>query len=563
MRVGEILETIPGVIITQHAGGGKANQYFLRGFNLDHGTDIAIDIDGMPLNLPSHAHGPGYADLNSVIPEFIDRINYEKGPYYAANGDFSSAAAAHMESYQVLPQNFATLEGGMYGFGRGVFGMNEKLGDGNLIYGAEIFHDDGPWAHPDDYLKLNGLLTYSQGDTARGFSVSARAYHVKWNSSDQIAESAVSSGQTPFFGEIDPSDGGNSQRYSLQVEWHRADDESATKLNAYVFYYDLDLFSDFTYYLADPVHGDQFEQKEHRIAAGVDGSHTLHGQLFAKDMDNTLGFQVRDDLIDNGLYETEDRQRVNKTAIYDVFDDAPLAAPTFVPATLRQDQIIETSIGLYYENKIQWAEKFRTTVGLRGDILNFNVDDLDPANSGNQTGTAISPKLAMVFGPWAKTELYLNGGFGYHSEDARGTTTTVNPPPLSSRTTPLPVLYQTKGAEIGLRTLAVSNLQSIAFSLVPAQRIGTPLRWRHRPDRGRSDTQRPTMAWANYYSPTKWLTLDLDYADSAAHFIRPDSDGGTAVPEAIQQVLAAGVTLHDMWGDLPPVCVCVISARAI
>ncbi len=549
LRVGEILETVPGVIITQHAGGGKANQYFLRGFNLDHGTDIAIDLDGMPLNLPSHAHGPGYADLNIVIPEFLEKFDFEKGPYYAANGDFSSAAAAHLQFYRELPRDFVTLEGGLYGFARGVFGMNQKLGDGNLVYGGEIFHDDGPWVRGDDYLKLNGLLTYSSGDNANGYSLSARAYHGKWNSSDQIPESSIGTGQVPFFGAIDPSDGGNSQRYSLQAEWHRADENSTTKLNAYAFYYDLDLFSDFTYYLADPVHGDQFEQKEHRIAAGLDGSHALHGELFGRDMDNTFGFQARDDLIDNGLYETENRQRVDKLAVYDVFDDVPLTTPTIIPATVRQDRILETGLGLYYENKIQWAEKFRGTVGLRGDILNFNVDDLNPANSGNKTGTAISPKLSAVFGPWAKTELYLNGGFGYHSEDARGSTATVNPPPLSSPTTPLPVLYQTKGAEVGIRTLAVPGLQSTLsfWYLHSASEL------LYDGDTGQTeDIQIPSdrygVEWGNYYSPTKWLTLDLDYADSTAQFVRPDANGGENVPEAIQQVLAAGITAHDLHG---------------
>src|SRR5208337_4816405 len=176
LRSGEVLETIPGLIITQHAGGGKANQYFLRGFNLDHGTDIAISLDDMPLNLPSHAHGEGYSDMNVVIPEFVERLDYEKGPYYADIGNYGSAGAAHLEFYKTLPQDFLTLEGGMFGFGRAVFGISSNVGPGNLLLGGEAFHDDGPWVHPDDYSKFNGLLTYSQGDAASGFSVTGRAY---------------------------------------------------------------------------------------------------------------------------------------------------------------------------------------------------------------------------------------------------------------------------------------------------------------------------------------------------------------------------------------------------
>jgi hypothetical protein len=190
LRSGEVLETVPGLIITQHAGGGKANQYFLRGFNLDHGTDIAIFLDDMPLNLPSHAHGEGYSDMNTVIPEFVQRVNFEKGPYYADVGNYGSAGSAHVEFFKTLPENFFKVEGGMYGYGRAVFGVSQKLGSGNLLYGGEAYYDDGPWTHPDGYYKFNGLLTYSQGDDANGFSITARAYHGKWNSSDQIPDTA-------------------------------------------------------------------------------------------------------------------------------------------------------------------------------------------------------------------------------------------------------------------------------------------------------------------------------------------------------------------------------------
>ena len=260
LRSGEVLETVPGLIITQHAGGGKANQYFLRGFNLDHGTDFAVFLDDMPLNLPSHAHGEGYADMNTVIPEFVQRVNFEKGPYYADVGNYGSAGSAHLEFYKTLPENFFQVEGGMYGYERAVFGVSQKLGSGNLLYGGEVYHDDGPWTHPDDYCKFNGILTYSQGDDANGFSITARGYHGKWNSSDQIADNAVP--LVGFFGALNPTDGGNSQRYSLQTEWHREHANSTTKITLYGFYYDLDLFSDFTYYLTDPVRGDQFEQKD-------------------------------------------------------------------------------------------------------------------------------------------------------------------------------------------------------------------------------------------------------------------------------------------------------------
>ncbi len=252
LRSGEVLETVPGLIITQHAGGGKANQYFLRGFNLDHGTDIAIFLDDMPLNLPSHAHGEGYSDMNTVIPEFVKRVDFEKGPYYANVGDFGSAASARIEFFKTLPQNFAKVEGGSYTYGRTVFGASQKLGTGNLLYGAEETYYDGPWTHPDAYNKYNGLLTYSRGDDTNGASITARAYHGKWNSSDQIPVTAQVN-PTPsspygvgYFGTLNPTDGGHSQRYSLQGEWHHQGANSESRIAAYVFYYDMDLFSDFT-----------------------------------------------------------------------------------------------------------------------------------------------------------------------------------------------------------------------------------------------------------------------------------------------------------------------------
>ncbi len=339
LRSGEILETVPGVIITQHAGGGKANQYFLRGFNLDHGTDFAVFLDDMPLNLPSHAHGEGYSDMNTVIPEFVQRINYEKGPYYADVGNYGSAGSAHLVFYKTLPQDFVTVEGGMYGYERAVFGISQKLGAGNLLYGGEAYHDDGPWVNPDDYWKFNGILTYSQGDEVNGWSTTFRGYHGEWNSSDQIP---ASFGQTNFFGAINPTDGGNSQRYSLQAEWHRHDENSETTIMAYGFYYDLDLFSDFTYFLTDPNKGDQFEQQDKRWVAGLDARHTIFSQWFGRDVENTFGLQVRNDWINNGLYQTEDRVRVDK------FDSA---TGTILPAVTEADDFTDTQVGFYVANQ--------------------------------------------------------------------------------------------------------------------------------------------------------------------------------------------------------------------
>lgn len=291
-----------------------------------------------------------------------------------------------------------------------VFGVSKKLGAGDLLFGGEAYHDDGPWTHPDNYYKFNGLVTCSRGGDANGSSISARAYHGTWHSSDQIAENAVP--LVGFFGTVNPTDGGHSQRYSLQGEWHRQGANSLSKITAYGFYYDLDLFSDFTYFLTDVVRGDQFEQQDKRWVAGVDMRDTLFSTWRGRRMENTIGVQVRNDWIHNGLYQDEDRVRVDKT---------DSATGTILPATTQADRFTDTQAGVYAENRVQWAEKFRSVAGLRGDVDFFDVTSLvTAANSGTASKALPSPKLSLIFGPWRNTEFYAQGGFSFHSNDGGG-----------------------------------------------------------------------------------------------------------------------------------------------
>ena len=555
LRSGEVLETVPGLIITQHAGGGKANQYFLRGFNLDHGTDFAIFIDGMPLNLPSHGHGEGYSDMNTVIPEFVQRLNFEKGPYYADIGNYGSVGSANVEYFKTLPQNFFQVEGGMYDYARAVFGISHKVGSGSLLYGGEAYYDNGPWTHPDAFKKFNGLLSYSRGDGANGLSISAHGYHGKWNSSDQIAGNAVP--LVGFFGTLNNTTGGNSQRYSLQGEWHRQSAKSATTVMGYGFYYDLDLFSDFTYFLTDPDRGDQFEQQDRRWVTGINAAHTIFSEWFGRKVENTFGVQVRNDWIHNGLFQTQDRMRTDKT-------DSETG--NLLPATTQEDRLTDTQVGLYWQNKTQWAEKFRSVLGLRGDLQYFDVTSLvTAANSGTASKWLPSPKLSLIFGPWAKTEFYAQGGFSFHSNDGRGTTQTVEPvsgenPYPNTPATPIPALIPTKGAEVGVRTLAVPHLQSTLslwylHSASELQQAGDT--------GGTTASKQPSnrygFEWANYYRPTEHVVVDFDIANSKALFAdideddaAPDSPGGRYVPEAVGLVISSGITLQQykgFWGS--------------
>ena len=544
LRAGEVLETVPGVIITQHAGGGKANQYFTRGFNLDHGTDFATSIDGMPVNLPSHGHGQGYSDLNFLIPELIQRVNYDKGVYAAQNGDFSSAGAVHLEQFKTLPGDMAVIEGGMFGYGRLMAAGSREIGENSLLAALEVSHEDGPWVKPDNYWKYNGVLTYSGGDSSGGYSLSARGYHGQWNSSDQVAASAVTTGLIPLYGSLDPTDGGASQRYSLQGEWHADHGTSRTNVSAYAFYYDLNLFSDFTYFLVDPVHGDQFEQRDKRITTGLQANQTVFGDWFGKSVESTIGLQFRNDNIHNGLYQTEARQRVDKI---DVEDGA------VIPAVTRQDGILENSIGLYVENKIQWSPHFRTVAGLREDIFFFDVNSNRPENSGNEAAAKTSPKLSLIFGPWASTEVYLQGGLGFHSNDARGVVTHVDPitgRALDSDGNPIKPanpLVRSVGADLGIRTTAIPNLQT-TFSLwwldLDSELVFSG-------DGGATEPSRPSrrygIEFANYYTPANWLTFDLDVSLSQGRF-RDNNPVGNRIPESIQSVVAGGITVRNYDG---------------
>ncbi|HEU5124426.1 MAG TPA: TonB-dependent receptor [Verrucomicrobiae bacterium] len=420
-----------------------------------------------------------------------------------------------------------------------MFGISQEIGPGNLLYGAEAYHDDGPWVRPDDYQKFNGQLTYSQGDDANGFSITGHAYHGKWNSSDQIASSAANSGKTPFFGSLDDSTGGDSQRYSLQGEWHRSDDQSSTKIMAYGFYYDLDLFSDFTYFLTDTNRGDQLEQADRRSVVGLNASHTIFNQWANKEVENTFGLQVRSDWIRNGLYQTENQRRVDKMDV----------DGNVVPATTRQDDITETSVSIYLENRIQWAEKFRTVLGARGDFYNFDVDSTRSENSGDHSAAIGSPKASLIFGPWAKTEVYVQGGLGFHSNDGRGVTTHVDPVTGSNtdadgnRIKPADPLVRTYGAEVGIRTTIVPGLQS-TLSLwwldVDSELLFVG-------DAGATEASRPSrrygIEFANYYNLTRNLALDADFSFSNAEF-RDNDPAGNHIPGSIKSVVAAGISYH-------------------
>ncbi len=523
-RPAELLETTPGLIVSQHSGEGKANQFYLRGFNLDHGTDLRTTVDGMLVNQRSHAHGQGWTDLNFLIPELAVRMEYKKGPYYASEGDFSSAGAVSVVYADSVAKGIANVGIGQEGYRRVLLADSPKVGGGHLLYALEVERNDGPFVHPDQFRKLNGVLRYSAGTSADGYNVTAMAYTGKWNSTDQIPSRAIGTSLLQNrFDTIDPTDGGKSHRYSLSTAWHHADDDGVIKANAYVIGNELALYSNFTYYLDDPVNGDQFSQPDRRVTSGANASYHFSSEKLGYRMENTFGIQLQNDNIRNGLYSTKARQTLSMT---------------------RSDHIVESSIGVYGENTVRYTEKLRTIAGLRADHYKFDVNGDNLANSGGSAATKVSPKLNFVFGPWAQTEYYFNIGTGFHSNDARGTTLTVDPKTHApaDKVTPL---VRSRGTEIGMRTEAIPSLQT-SFTLYQLD-FDSELIFEG--DAGTTSAGRPSrregFEMANAYKMGKWLTLDADVAFARARF-RGDDPGGNFIPGAVEGVASLAVAVDEV-----------------
>ncbi|HWA08755.1 MAG TPA: TonB-dependent receptor [Opitutaceae bacterium] len=531
LRRGELLEVIPGVIITQHSGDGKANQYFLRGFDLDHGTDFASSVDGLPVNMRTNAHGQGYSDLNFIIPEFVENISYQKGQSFAENGDFSAAGAAQFHLFDALPRNFAKIELGENEYARLVLGDTEKHGAGGLTtLGFEAGYNNGPWVQAEDASHFSGLARQSWSAGDNEFKLTALGYHGDWNSTDQVPFRAIAAGTIDRFGNIDPTDGGSSDRDSLSFDWINRGSNATTRLNLYAIYYRLSLFSDFTYFLVDPVNGDQFNQRERRGVFGGSLERTWTGALGAHKSETTVGAQLREDAINVGLFDTVQRRYL---------------------ATVRSDDVNEGSIGLFAKNVLHVNDWFRIESGLRGDAYRFKVDSDLPANSGTRTATIASPKLNLTFGPWDKTELYLNGGYGFHSNDARGVLTTVDPG------SGLPVerakpLVRALSAEAGVRTSFLPGL----VSTVSFWALDLDSELVFSGDSGGTEASGPTRRYgvelANFYRATPWLAFDADLSFTHARYRDREGDApnaGTYLPNSIGTVLTAGsvVNLPSGW----------------
>jgi TonB-dependent Receptor Plug Domain/Carboxypeptidase regulatory-like domain len=362
MRAGEVLEAVPGLVVSQHSGEGKANQYYLRGFNLDHGTDFSTMVAGVPVNTPTGAHAHGYADTNFLIPELVSGVQFKKGPYYADEGDFSAAGAANVNYVSQLERPMLRLNAGNDAWGRLLGAASPRVGGGYLLGAVEVNHNDGPWVQPDDYRKVNGVLRYTRGDNRNGIALTGMGYWADWDSTDQVPGRAVAEGLIPRFGLIDGSDGGTTNRQSVAAEFQRSSGPSSLRATGFLLHNRLNLFSNFTYFLDDPANGDQFEQNERRVAAGGRLTYRRLGHFFERHTESAVGVQLRHDWLDPvGLYRTAARRRLSTT---------------------REDEVGLTMAALYAQTEVEWTRTFRTTFGLRADQLQLFGDVGQPVELG-------------------------------------------------------------------------------------------------------------------------------------------------------------------------------------
>ncbi|MEM1057151.1 MAG: TonB-dependent receptor [Bacteroidota bacterium] len=526
LRVGEVLETIPGAVVTQHSGSGKANQYFLRGFNLDHGTDFAASVAGVPINLPTHAHGQGYLDLGFLIPELIDEIAFEKGPLNAAAGNFSTAGRAEIQLVRRLDEGIAMGRLGDDNSAEALVANSATVGGGDLLLGLRTRYTDGPWVNPENGTLASAVASFATGTEADGLTLTAMGYFTDWDATDQIPSRAVPE-QVSRLGAIDPTNGGTTGRYTLAADWRTAQASgSQTRVQAYGAIYHLDLFSNFTYFLDDPTRGDQFEQRDRRVYGGASVEQTWRPSALRSAL--TLGADFRhDQILGVGLYRTDARERIG---------------------TIREDDVAETSLGAYLQAETRWTDWARSTLGLRADAFRFDVTSDLAVNSGTETALLASPKARLVFGPWADTEVYLGGGLGFHSNDARGTTIRVDPATGAS-VNPVDPLVRTRGAEIGVRTVAVPGLQST----VSLWTVGLDSELVFVGDAGGTEASDASLHTgveiASFYRATDWLRLALDVALTRSRFTEGDPDA-RRIENSVGRVISGGVYAGGDAGPL-------------
>ncbi|MBF5045293.1 TonB-dependent receptor [Aggregicoccus sp. 17bor-14] len=522
----DILQVVPGLYTNQHAGGGKANQYFLRGFDADHGTDVALSVDGVPVNLVSHGHGQGYADLNWIIPEVVQRVDVAKGPYFASLGDFATAGAVNLVARDAQEQSQLTLGGGSFRTYRALGLFSPELGEWKPLLAAQVYGTNGPFDSPERLKRysLFGKLTRQLPGGAQ-LSLAVTSYGSGWNASGQIPLREVEAGRLSRFGTLDPDEGGNSQRHSVYAQYRaRTDGGGEVQALAYLVQYRLNLYSNFTFFSRDPVNGDMIEQYDARTLAGFHASYRFAHELGSVRLETTVGAQLRSDTVDNGLYDAKARERLS-------------------PGVLAH--VREGSLGAYAQEDVTFTRWLRLVAGLRADYFGFSVDDrledlggLGTKSSGVRQASQLSPKASLVVSALPETELYLNYGDGFHSNDARGV---VREP---DAVTPL---TRARGYEVGARTRLFDRLD-LAGSLFLLD-LDSELVWVG--DEGGTEARGPTrrrgLEGEARLRLLSWLYADADVTVSRATYVQ-NAGNANAVALAPTFILQGGLSARHPSG---------------
>ncbi|AUX39865.1 TonB-dependent receptor [Sorangium cellulosum] len=546
LRPGDIIEAVPGLFAVQHAGGGKANQYFLRGFDADHGTDVAFFADGVPVNLVSHGHGHGFTDLYFLIPELVTGLDGYKGPYYANIGDFGTAGAVNLRFAEKLDESHAQLSVGQHGIRRGLAIASPELGDDlRAVVAAELYGNDGPFVSPERLRRLNVYLKATH-DVGRAGKVQATwmSYASTWNGSGQIPARAVCGegeqgalnpppstfGQPCLdrFGSVDPTEGGATERHAASLAYTTAWDDAELSALAYLVRYRFTLYSNFTFFSEDPVRGDQIEQNDDRVVGGADfrfrKRYVHRGARFT----TSVGAQVRADDIEKSLHHDAARERLEERS---------------------RAHVSEGQIGVYVEQDARLLRWLRFVVGARGQWIDVNVDDLreDLGATGNRSSGVrgemqIFPKFTAVVSPTDGLDLFAHLGRGFHSNDAQGVVLGDGAATLITPAT---------GYEVGARVAPLRGLTLSAAGFLLD--LDSELVWSG--DAGETEASGPTRRYGveigGRYRLGSWLFADVDATFTRARF-RANAGNGSAVALAPTRTLTAGVSARPTFGAYTP-----------
>jgi TonB family protein len=537
-NVQDILRVTPGLVMVQHSGGGKANQYFMRGFDADHGTDLALSIDGVPINMPSHAHGQGFSDTNFIIPEVVERVEITKGPYFVSQGDFATAGAVNMVSRDSFEHSsFGAGLVGSPGHGEagyralGIASPHFENPSTKATFAAEVGRTNGPFDNPEgwDKYKLFSKVTLGLGADA-SLSVGEMSYAGNWHGSGQIPARAVDQGLVSRFGSLDPDEGGNTARHQIFAVYRaRPMDDSELRVLAYLGTYRFNLFSNFTLYLRDPVNGDEIEQVDRRTFYGGRMSYRVLHRAGPVELETTIGADARSDDIHEELWDTAHRQQL---------------------MAVRANDVHESFVGAYFNEQVAPARWLRANVGGRADLLSFAVDDRlvssIPGGGGSGVGAAhqLSPKASLILtpldSPRAALDVYLDYGHGFHSNDVRGV---FADPPVTP-------LARAIGEEVGARARLFGrwDLAAALWQLDLASEIV----WNG--DDGTTVASDPTtrrgVEVETRLEVTPWLAADLDLTFTKSRFSTDMANGG-GLALAPKQTWAGGLSArHDLGGGV-------------